>query len=146
VNVGLSVSRVGGAAQIKAMKQVAGMLRLDLAQYRELAAFAQFASDLDKATLLQIERGKRMVELLKQDQYQPMPVEDQILVIFAGTQGYLDDIPVEQVKAFEEGFLRFVKAERPDLRKEIKEKKELTDDLKQKIGDAITTFKKSFRA
>lgn len=146
VNVGLSVSRVGGAAQIKAMKQVAGMLRLDLAQYRELAAFAQFASDLDKATLLQIERGKRMVELLKQDQYQPMPVEDQILVIFAGTQGYLDDIPVEQVKAFEEGFLRFVKAERPELRKEIKEKKELTDELKQKIVDAITTFKKSFRA
>lgn len=146
VNVGLSVSRVGGAAQIKAMKQVAGMLRLDLAQYRELAAFAQFASDLDKATLMQIERGKRMVELLKQDQYQPIPVEDQILVIFAGTQGYLDDIPVGAVKAFEEGFLRFVKAERPELRNEIKEKKELTDELKQKIVDAITTFKKSFRA
>jgi F-type H+-transporting ATPase subunit alpha len=146
VNVGLSVSRVGGAAQIKAMKQVAGMLRLDLAQYRELAAFAQFASDLDKATLMQIERGKRMVELLKQDQYQPMPVEDQILVIFAGTQGYLDDIPVEAVKAFEEGFLRYIKAERPELRQEIREKKELTDELKQKIVDAITTFKKSFRA
>ncbi len=146
VNVGLSVSRVGGAAQIKAMKQVAGMLRLDLAQYRELAAFAQFASDLDKATLMQIERGKRMVELLKQDQYQPMPVEDQILVIFAGTQGYLDDIPVEHVKAFEEGFLRFLKAERPELRQEIREKKELTDELKQKMIDAITTFKKSFRA
>jgi F-type H+-transporting ATPase subunit alpha len=146
VNVGLSVSRVGGAAQIKAMKQVAGMLRLDLAQYRELAAFAQFASDLDKATLMQIERGKRMVELLKQDQYQPMPVEDQILVIFAGTQGYLDDIPVEAVKAFEEGFLRYIKTERPELRQEIREKKELTDELKQKIVDAITTFKKSFRA
>lgn len=146
VNVGLSVSRVGGAAQIKAMKQVAGMLRLDLAQYRELAAFAQFASDLDKATLQQIERGKRMVELLKQDQYQPMPVEDQILVIFAGTQGYLDDIPVESVKAFEEGFMRYIKAERPELKQEIREKKEITDDLKQKIAEAIATFKKSFKA
>jgi len=144
--VGLSVSRVGGAAQIKAMKQVAGMLRLDLAQYRELAAFAQFASDLDKATLMQIERGKRMVELLKQDQYQPMPVEDQILVIFAGTQGYLDDIPVEAIKSFEEGLLRYIKAEKPDLRQQIREKKEITDDLKQKIIEAITTFKKTFRA
>ncbi len=146
VNAGLSVSRVGGAAQIKAMKQIAGMLRLDLAQYRELAAFAQFASDLDKATLAQIERGKRMIELLKQDQYVPMPVEDQIIVIFAGTQGFLDDLPVETVRPFEEGLLRYVRAERQDLRKEIIEKKALDDDLRAKISDAITTFKKTFQA
>ncbi len=146
VNAGLSVSRVGGAAQIKAMKQVAGMLRLDLAQYRELAAFAQFASDLDKATLAQIERGKRMVELLKQDQYVPMPVDEQIIGIFAGTQGFMDDIPVEAVRAFEEGLLRFVRAERPAIKKEIMEKKELDDDLRAKITEAITTFKKTFSA
>jgi F-type H+-transporting ATPase subunit alpha len=146
INVGLSVSRVGGAAQIKAMKQVAGMLRLDLAQYRELAAFAQFASDLDKATLAQLERGKRMVELLKQDQYVPMPVDEQIMLIFAGTQGFLDDLPVESIKAFEEGFLKYIRAEKQDLKKEIMEKKELDDDLKAKISEAITSFKKTFQA
>lgn len=146
VNAGLSVSRVGGAAQIKAMKQIAGMLRLDLAQYRELAAFAQFASDLDKATLAQIERGKRMIELLKQDQYVPMPVEDQIIVIFAGTQGFLDDLPVDAVRPFEEGLLRYVRAEKQDLKKEIVEKQALDDDLRAKISDAITTFKKTFQA
>ncbi|NWF75990.1 MAG: F0F1 ATP synthase subunit alpha [Nitrospirae bacterium] len=146
VNAGLSVSRVGGAAQIKAMKQIAGMLRLDLAQYRELAAFAQFASDLDKATLAQIERGKRMIELLKQDQYVPMPVEDQIIVIFAGTQGFLDDLPVEAVRPFEEGLLRYVRAEKQDLRKEIITKQALDDDLRAKITDAITAFKKTFQA
>jgi F-type H+-transporting ATPase subunit alpha len=146
VNAGLSVSRVGGAAQIKAMKQIAGMLRLDLAQYRELAAFAQFASDLDKATLAQIERGKRMIELLKQDQYVPMPVEDQIIVIFAGTQGFLDDISVETVRPFEEGLLRYVRAEKQDLRKEIVAKQALDDDLRAKISDAITAYKKTFQA
>lgn len=146
VNAGLSVSRVGGAAQIKAMKQIAGMLRLDLAQFRELAAFAQFASDLDKATLAQIERGKRMVELLKQDQYVPMPVDDQIIVIFAGTQGFMDDLPLEAIKPFEEGLLRFVRAERQAIKKEIMEKKALDDDLKAKITEAITTFKKTFSA
>jgi F-type H+-transporting ATPase subunit alpha len=146
VNAGLSVSRVGGAAQIKAMKQIAGMLRLDLAQYRELAAFAQFASDLDKATLAQIERGKRMIELLKQDQYVPMPVEDQIIVIFAGTQGFLDDVSVDAIKPFEEGLLRYVRAEKQDLRKEIVEKKALDDDLRAKISDAITAYKKTFQA
>jgi F-type H+-transporting ATPase subunit alpha len=145
INVGLSVSRVGGAAQIKAMKQVAGMLRLDLAQYRELAAFAQFASDLDKATLAQLERGKRMVELLKQDQYVPMPVDEQIMLIFAGTQGFLDDIPVESIKAFEEGFLKYIRAEKQDLKKEIMEKRELDDDLRAKITEAITSFKKTFQ-
>jgi F-type H+-transporting ATPase subunit alpha len=146
VNAGLSVSRVGGAAQIKAMKQVAGMLRLDLAQYRELAAFAQFASDLDKATLAQIERGKRMIELLKQDQFVPMPVDDQILLIYAGTQGFIDDLPVEAIKAFEDGFIRYIRAEKQDLKKEIMEKKVLDDGLKAKMTEAITTFKKSFQA
>ncbi|NWF99235.1 MAG: F0F1 ATP synthase subunit alpha [Nitrospirae bacterium] len=146
VNAGLSVSRVGGAAQIKAMKQVAGMLRLDLAQFRELAAFAQFASDLDKATLAQIERGKRMVELLKQDQYVPMSVDDQIIVIFAGTQGFLDDLPLEAIKPFEEGLLRYVRSEKPEIKKEIMEKKALDDDLKAKMTEAITAFKKTFAA
>ncbi len=144
VNAGLSVSRVGGAAQIKAMKQVAGMLRLDLAQFRELAAFAQFASDLDKATLAQIERGKRMVELLKQDQYVPMPVDEQVIVIFAGTQGFLDDLPLEAIKPFEEGLLRYMRSEKPDIKKEIMEKKALDDDLKAKMTEAITAFKKTF--
>jgi len=146
VNAGLSVSRVGGAAQIKAMKQIAGMLRLDLAQFRELAAFAQFASDLDKATLAQIERGKRMVELLKQDQYVPMSVDDQIIVIFAGTQGFMDDLPIEAIKPFEEGLMRYIRAEKQDIKKEIIEKKALDDELKAKISEAITTFKKTFSA
>ena len=123
VNAGLSVSRVGGAAQIKAMKQVAGMLRLDLAQYRELAAFAQFASDLDKATLAQIERGRRMVELLKQDQFVPMSVDDQIIVIYAGTQGFLDDVPVDSIRTFEEAFMRYIRAEKQALKKEIIDRK-----------------------
>ena len=146
VNAGLSVSRVGGAAQIKAMKQIAGMLRLDLAQFRELAAFAQFASDLDKATLAQIERGKRMVELLKQDQFVPMSVDDQIIVIFAGTQGFMDDIPLEAISPFEEGLLRYIRSEKQALKKEIMDKKALDDDLRAKITDAITTFKKTFSA
>jgi F-type H+-transporting ATPase subunit alpha len=145
INVGLSVSRVGGAAQIKAYKQIAGMLRLDLAQYRELAAFAQFASDLDKATLAQLERGKRMVELLKQDQYVPMPVDEQIMLIFAGTQGFLDDLPIEAVKSFEEGFLRYIRAEKQDLKKELMEKKALDDELRAKLTEAATTFKKTFQ-
>jgi F-type H+-transporting ATPase subunit alpha len=146
VNAGLSVSRVGGAAQIKAMKQVAGMLRLDLAQYRELAAFAQFASDLDKATLAQIERGRRMVELLKQDQFVPMSVDDQIIVIYAGTQGFLDDVPVDSIRTFEEAFMRYIRAEKQALKKEIMEKKALDDDLKAKLNEAITAFKKTFSA
>ena len=146
VNAGLSVSRVGGAAQIKAMKQIAGMLRLDLAQFRELAAFAQFASDLDKATLAQIERGKRMVELLKQDQFVPMSVDDQIIVIFAGTQGFMDDVPIDSIRPFEEGLMRYIRAEKQDIKKEIMEKKALDDELKAKISEAITTFKKTFSA
>ena len=144
VNVGLSVSRVGGAAQIKAMKQVAGMLRLDLAQYKELAAFAQFGSDLDKATLAQIARGQRMVELLKQDQYVPMSVEDQILLIFAGANGFLDEVPVPSIRKFEREFLKFLRDKKEELRKEIREKKVIDDDLRPKIGTAIEEFKKTF--
>jgi len=146
VNVGLSVSRVGGAAQTKAMKQVAGTLRLDLAQFREMAAFAQFGSDLDKATLAQIERGKRMVELLKQDQYVPMTMQDQVIVLFAGTQGYLDDIPVESIKKFEEEFVKFIKGTKDDLRTELADKKAIDDDLRAKLVQAIEEFKKGFQA
>jgi F-type H+-transporting ATPase subunit alpha len=145
VNVGLSVSRVGGSAQTKAMKQVAGTLRLDLAQFRELAAFAQFGSDLDKATLAQIERGKRMVELLKQDQYLPLAMEEQVLVLFAGTQGYLDDLPVEAIKKFEEGFLRFIRDRKQDLKNALKEKKTIDEDLKGKVSQAVEEFKKGFQ-
>jgi F-type H+-transporting ATPase subunit alpha len=146
VNVGLSVSRVGGAAQTKAMKQVAGTLRLDLAQYREMAAFAQFGSDLDKATLRQIERGKRMVELLKQNQYIPMTMQDQVILLFAGTQGFLDDVPVEAIGKFEDEFLKFIKGTKDDLRSELAEKKTIDDDLKAKLGQAVEEFKKGFQA
>ncbi len=146
VNVGLSVSRVGGAAQTKAMKQVAGTMRLDLAQFRELAAFAQFGADLDKSTMSQIERGKRMVELLKQDQYVPLPVEDQIIVLFAGTQGYLDDVAVESIKKFEAEFVAFMKDNKADVRSDVRTKKTLDDELKAKLSAAIEEFKKVFVA
>lgn len=144
VNVGLSVSRVGSAAQTKAMKQVAGTLRLDLAQFRELAAFAQFGSDLDKSTLAQIERGKRMVEILKQDQYVPLPIEDQVAMIFAGSQGHLDDVPVEALKKFEAEFLSFMRDKKADVKKELKEKKAIDDTMKEKLTAAIAEFKKGF--
>jgi F-type H+-transporting ATPase subunit alpha len=146
INVGISVSRVGGSAQIKAMKQVAGTLRLDLAQYRELAAFAQFGSDLDKATLAQLNRGQRMVELLKQDQYVPMLVEHQIIVIFAGTNGYVDDVPVNAVKKFEQELLRFMASKHPTVLDDIKSKKQIDEDLKGRAKAAIEEFKKSFTA
>ncbi|MDP3259136.1 MAG: F0F1 ATP synthase subunit alpha [Thermodesulfovibrionales bacterium] len=146
VNVGLSVSRVGGAAQTKAMKQVAGTLRLDLAQFRELAAFAQFGSDLDKTTLSQIERGKRMVELLKQDQFVPMTMIDQVMVLFAATQGFIDDIPVESVKKFEQEFLRYMNDRKADIKKELGEKKAIDDALKAKLISAVEDFKKGFQA
>ena len=146
VNVGLSVSRVGGAAQTKAMKQVAGTLRLDLAQFRELAAFAQFGSDLDKTTLAQIERGKRLVELLKQGQYVPQSLEDQIVILYAGTQGHLDEVPVESVKKFEEGLLRFMKDRHDEIRTEIRDKKAIDDSLKDKLNTAIEAYKKEFQA
>ena len=144
VDVGLSVSRVGGAAQIKAMKQVAGTLRLDLAQYRELAAFAQFGSDLDKATQARLNRGARCMEILKQPQYQPMPVEEQIMVIFAATRGYLDDIPLEKVKEFEQGLLQFLRKEKPEIGKSIREAKKIEPDTEEKLKAAIEEFKKTF--
>ena len=130
VNVGLSVSRVGGSAQIKAMRQVAGTLRLDLAQYRELAAFSQFGSDLDKATQAQLARGQRLTEILKQGQYQPLPFSKQILIIYAGTQGLLDDMPVDQLRDFEKGLYDYVETSNPGVLSAIEEKKTLDDDLK----------------
>jgi F-type H+-transporting ATPase subunit alpha len=141
INVGLSVSRVGGSAQIKAMKGVAGSLRLDLAQYREMAAFAQFGSELDKATQAQLARGVRMVELLKQEQYKPMQVQDQVLSIFAGTNGFLDDVPVNKVRLFEEELLEYAHREHPDLAREIVSKGKLDDELTAKVRTAITNFK-----
>jgi F-type H+-transporting ATPase subunit alpha len=144
INVGISVSRVGGAAQIRAMKQVAGRLRLDLAQYRELEAFAKFGAELDKATQAQLARGARMVELLKQPQYQPMPVEDQVLAIFAGTKGFLDDVPVEKVKDFEKDFLEFMHARKEELVKELAAKKEIAGELEEKLVAAIKEFKEIF--
>jgi F-type H+-transporting ATPase subunit alpha len=146
VNVGLSVSRVGGSAQIKAMRQIAGKLRLDLAQYRELAAFAQFGSDLDKATLQQLARGQRMVELLKQGQYVPLVVEKQIAIIFAGGQGLLDDLPVDQVRAFEEFLYPHLERKHPQLLPEIGNKKELTDELRDALTKAIGEAKTEFMA
>ena len=144
INVGISVSRVGGNAQIKAMKQVAGTLRLELAQYREMAAFAQFASDLDKATQQQLSRGQRLVEVLKQGQYVPMPVEDQVLVIYAATNGYLDEIPVDAIGRYEKELLSYVKGEKPDVLKTILEKKKLDDDVKKKLNEALDAFAEIF--
>jgi len=146
VNVGLSVSRVGGSAQIKAIRQVAGKLRLDLAQYRELAAFAQFGSDLDKATLQQLARGQRMVELLKQGQYAPLTVEKQLAIIFAGSQGLLDDLPVDQVRPFEEFLYPYLERKNAQLLPEIANKKELTDELRESLTKALTAAKSEFIA
>jgi len=145
VNVGLSVSRVGGSAQTKAMKKVAGTLRLDLAQYRELAAFAQFGSDLDKSTQAKLERGKRMMELLKQDQYEPMPVQDQVAVLFAGSRGYMDDISEDSVRKFEKEYLDFMKNSKPEILDEINQKKDMDQELESKLGSAVEEFKKGFQ-
>jgi F-type H+-transporting ATPase subunit alpha len=144
VNVGLSVSRVGGSAQIKAMRQVAGTLKLELAQYRELAAFASFGSDLDKATQAQLNRGQRLVELLKQDQFSPLPFSKQILIIFAGTGGFLDDLPVNQVRDFEKELYKYVEATNSGLLRTIMEKKILDDGLKAQLTDAIKQAKQQF--
>src|SRR5882672_5500789 len=146
VDAGISVSRVGGNAQIKAMKQVAGPLRLSLAQYRELEAFAQFGSELDAATQKQLARGARTVEVLKQPQYQPMPVEQQIMVIFAVTNGYLDDLPVGQIRQWERDFLAYIEASHPAILTDIKTKKTLDDDLTAKLKAAIAAFKPLFKA
>ncbi len=146
INVGLSVSRVGGAAQIKAMKQVAGSLRIDLAQYRELAAFAQFGSDLDRATLQKLNRGARLVELLKQPQYKPMDDCEQVVSIYAATKGFMDDIPVDAVRPFETAYIEFMKTSKVDLLNEIKEKKALDASIEERLQAAITEFKKDFKA
>ncbi|MBI3804761.1 MAG: F0F1 ATP synthase subunit alpha [Nitrospirae bacterium] len=146
VNVGLSVSRVGGNAQTKAMKKVAGRLRLDLAQYRELAAFAQFGSDLDKATLAQLRRGERMVELLKQEQYQPYSISHQVMALYAGTTGHLDDIEVPSIRKFEKAYLKMMDERYPEVGLEIEKTKALTDDLTRKMDEAITAFKKDWRS
>ncbi|MDH4328476.1 MAG: F0F1 ATP synthase subunit alpha, partial [Nitrospira sp.] len=142
INVGLSVSRVGGSAQIKTMKQVAGTLRLDLAQYREMAAFSQFGSELDKATQMQLARGVRMVELLKQGQYKPMPVADQVLSIYAGVNGFLDDVPVDKVQQFEADLLHYVQQDHPELKKEIASIGKIDDKVGGRLKEILTTFKK----
>lgn len=146
INVGISVSRVGGSAQIKAMRQVAGRLRLDLAQYRELAAFAQIGSDLDKATMASLVRGERMTEILKQGQYVPMPVEEQVAVLFAGSSGFLDQLPVEAVLDFEREYLRFLKSDHPEILSEIREKKILSDELIERMTKVIKGFMDEFSA
>ena len=146
INAGISVSRVGGAAQIKAMKQVAGSLRLDLAQFRELAAFAQFGSDLDKATQARIDRGLRLVELLKQPQYQPMPVEEQVASLYSATRGHLDDIPVTEIRRFETEFLEYMRTSKADIMNDIKTKKEIDADLDGRLKNAIEAFKSSFKS
>ncbi len=144
INVGNSVSRVGGSAQIKAMRQVAGTLRLDLAQYRELAAFAQFGSDLDKSTQAQLNRGARLVEILKQPQYQPLAVERQVAIIYAGTKGYLDQIGVAEVRAFEAGLYQFMESRHPQVFRGIAEKKQLDDDLRAALDAAVKEFAAEF--
>ena len=144
MNVGISVSRVGGNAQIKAMKQVAGRLRLDLAQYRELEAFAEFGSELDKASQQQLARGARVVEVLKQPQYRPMPVEQQVISIWAVTGGYMDDVPLEDVKRFEEGFLSFVATRHPEVGQHIRERGDLPEEIEAVLKEAVLAFKETF--
>jgi F-type H+-transporting ATPase subunit alpha len=146
INVGISVSRVGGNAQIKAMKQVAGTLRLELAQYREMAAFAQFGSDLDQATQRQLNRGARLVELLKQGQYEPLPVEKQILIIFAGTNGFVDELPTTALKKYEQELYSFIESKHPDIFADILRKRELDGELRGKISGALEEFKGTFKA
>ena len=146
INVGLSVSRVGGSAQIKAMKQVAGTMRLDLAQYRELAAFAQFGSDLDKSTKQKLERGARLVELLKQPQYQPMPTQEQVVSMYAATRGFMDDVPVASVQTFERDFLDYMRSSKSDILDDIVARKVLDADLEGRLKDAILEFKKGYNA
>jgi F-type H+-transporting ATPase subunit alpha len=146
VNVGISVSRVGFSAAVKAMKQVGSSLKLELAQYRELAAFAQFGSDLDKATQQQLNRGARLVELLKQGQYEPLPFTHQVMAIFAGTNGYLDDLAVEDVRPFEKALYAYVESANPGLIQALKDKKALTDDIKADLGKTIKEAKERFLA
>jgi F-type H+-transporting ATPase subunit alpha len=146
INVGNSVSRVGGSAQIKAMRQVAGSLRLDLAQYRELAAFAQFGSDLDAATQAQLNRGARLVEILKQRQYNPLPVEKQVLIIYAGTNGYIDQVPVGDVGSYESELYRFFELRYSNFLATVAEKKQIDDELKGQLNAALKEFGQQFAA
>ncbi|HHO48334.1 MAG TPA: F0F1 ATP synthase subunit alpha [Desulfobacteraceae bacterium] len=146
INVGLSVSRVGGAAQVKAMKQVAGTLRLDLAQYRELAAFAGFGSDLDAATQAQLTRGERLVEILKQPQYQPLPMEKQVTILFAGAKGFLDELPVDALADYEKELYTYIESNEPSIFSELTEKKEISSSLEEKMKKTMTTFGETFKA
>ncbi|MCX7951464.1 MAG: F0F1 ATP synthase subunit alpha [Clostridiales bacterium] len=145
INPGISVSRVGGSAQIKAMKQVAGTLRIELAQYRELAAFVQFGSDLDKESKARIEKGQRLVEILKQEQYSPMPVEEQIAILYAAINNHLNDIPVEEVRRFEKEYLEYIRTHKREVLTSIVEKKELTDEIKKMLDDVVAEFKGQFK-
>lgn len=145
INVGISVSRVGANAQIKAMKQVAGQLRLDLAQYRELVTFAQFGTELDKASQSQLDRGERLTQVLKQDQYVPLPVEKQILIIYAGNRGFLDEFSVDQIHRYEKNLFDLFDREHPELQKEIAEKKEISAELDEKIARIMTSFNQEFK-
>jgi len=144
LNVGISVSRVGGSAQTKAMKKIAGGMRLDLAQFRSLAAFAQFGSDLDKSTQRQLDRGLRLTELLKQGQYSPVPLADQVAVIYAGTNGKLDNVEVDQVKEWQSGFYRFFATQFSDLRNKLQEEKALTDEIREGLEQAIDQYNESW--
>ena len=146
INVGLSVSRVGGAAQVKAMKQVAGTLRLDLAQYRELAAFASFGSDLDAATQAQLTRGERLVEILKQPQYQPLPMEKQVTIIFAGTKGFLDKLPINTLRDYEQDLYNYVESNAPFIFEELREQQKISPELEEKMKQVLATFGETFKA
>jgi F-type H+-transporting ATPase subunit alpha len=145
INVGISVSRVGGAAQTRAMRQVAGRLRLDMAAYRSLAAFAQFGSDLDKVTQSQLNRGQRLQEVLKQPQYQPYQPDDEVVLLFAGTNGFIDQVPVDRVEAWEEGMLRYIDASYPEIKRDILEKKQITKETEAQLRDALTAFNLAFQ-
>ncbi|MCK4469631.1 MAG: F0F1 ATP synthase subunit alpha, partial [Desulfobacterales bacterium] len=145
INVGLSVSRVGGSAQVKAMKQVAGTLRLDLAQYRELEAFAAFGSDLDKATQAQLTRGARLVEILKQPQYQPLSMEKQVSILYAGTRGFLDNYPLDVLAKYEAGLYTFMEERYPQIFAELAEKQEISDDLDKTMAEAFKAYGEEFK-
>ncbi|MBN2207142.1 MAG: F0F1 ATP synthase subunit alpha, partial [Candidatus Aminicenantes bacterium] len=145
INVGISVSRVGGHAQIKAMKQVAGKLRGDLQQYRELLTFAQFGTELDRISQAQLDRGRRLTEILKQSQFAPLPVEQQVVIIYAGNRGYLDEVPVEKIRDYETGLYAFLAAEKPEIMTRIAEQKEIDAKLDEAIGAALAEFGKRFK-
>ena len=146
MNVGVSVSRVGGDAQTKAMKQVAGRLRLDMAQFRELAAFAQFGSDLDESTLRRLERGRRLVEILKQPQYEPVPLEEEIIIIYAGTRGYCDAVPLDKMRRYEVDMLAFMRTQHPGVGADIVEQKQITKENEQKLQAALEAFNQTWVA